>query len=415
MRFKILKNYIRKIIKFSIFLSLYPIIFFMDKFKKYKFIKLAEIEAGRIGATTNMVDGYFAAKDFSNYLKKYTIIFYFNNPQVNSQVTKMIKRVLPVSSLTVFFTLLHKALVFWKKNDHILDLREYSLRTILIQRKYPELIYQKSNLNFTKQEKEKGLEFLKKIGVDSKDEWICIHNRDSSFLKKNFKDIDLSYHNYRDFSVNSLQSASEFFASKGYFVFRMGQLQKEKFVTNNSRIIDYASSSYKNDFLDIYLLANSKFYFGADSGLASVSFGFMKPCYGVNYDSTDLYAGRWHHPWLFTFKRVKNLDNGNMLTLQEIISRDFSIQSPHLFYQKNNVTYINNTEDEIKSLAVEVDKDINGQSVQDPEDKKIQDEFWKIYSTCVKKKDKSKIKQHGTMIKPMISPSFLRSNIDLLN
>ena len=85
------------------------------------------------------------------------------------------------------------------------------------------------------------------------------------------------------------------------------------------------------------------------------------------------------------------------------------------FFKKHNVIPINNSSEEIKSLAVEIDKEKSGITVLDDEDARMQKEFWKIYSTCVNKKKSSEINHYNPTITPRISPSFLRKNIDLLN
>ena len=372
----------------------------------YKFIKLAEIDAARMGNTTQYIEGYLVSKNFFDELKNCKIIFYFDLPIVNRQVIKMVKRVIPVNSYSIFFIFLKKALLFWKKNDHILELEKFSLQFLFNKSSCSKFNYNKPNLYFTEDEKKKGFELVKQLGIKSGDKWICIHNRDSLFLNKFFPHHDWSYHNYRDFSVNSLKSASEFFASKGYFVIRVGSFQKEKFVMKNPKIIDYANSNLRDDFLDIYLLANSEFYFGSSSGPMNVSFTFKKPCYGINYTLTDF--TRSHAPWPFIFKRIKRLDDEKLLTLKEIFDSKFAnVLRPNLF-KDYNMTPIDNSIDEIKSLAVEVVKEMNGEPIEDDEDTKIQKKFWKIYCSCVKKKE------FGS-IKPKISPSFLRNNLDLLN
>ena len=71
-----------------------------------------------------------------------------------------------------------------------------------------------------------------------------------------------SYHSYRNFSVESLKLAAEFFADKGYFVLRMGKVVEEKLHSNNKKIIDYANTNLRSDFADMYLLANCEAYFG---------------------------------------------------------------------------------------------------------------------------------------------------------
>ena len=62
-----LKFYFINVFKYLIYLSFYPLVFFIDKIKKYKFIKLAEIYSGRIGNTLRVVEGYLVAKNFYQY------------------------------------------------------------------------------------------------------------------------------------------------------------------------------------------------------------------------------------------------------------------------------------------------------------------------------------------------------------
>ena len=60
----------------------------MDKIKKYKFIKLAEIDASRMGTASQTVEGYLIVKNIFDELKNCKIIFFFSFPIVNHQVTK---------------------------------------------------------------------------------------------------------------------------------------------------------------------------------------------------------------------------------------------------------------------------------------------------------------------------------------
>ena len=75
--------------------------------------------------------------------------------------------------------------------------------------------------------------------------------------------------------------------------------------------------------------------------------------------------------------------------------------------KKNNRMLVNNSSEEIKSFAVEIDREINGLQIEDKEDIRMQKEFWKIYYTYV---DKRKVEKKQTKI----SPSFLHNNLDLL-
>ena len=151
------------------------------------------------------------------------------------------------------------------------------------KKKYPELLPLKPSIYFAKDEIDKGSKLIAQFGLTNQDKWICIHNRDSSYLNKTFPKNDWSYHLYRNFSVQSFTSAANFFVSKGYYVLRMGSVVDEKFITNNDKIIDYANSKFRSDFLDVYLLANCNFFFGSDSGVGIIPLTFQKPCYGINH------------------------------------------------------------------------------------------------------------------------------------
>lgn len=411
--FKLLKFCTRKILKYFLFFLAYPIVFFIEKIKKFKFIKLWEIDNSRIGSTTYLVEGYLAAKNFSDELKNCKIVPFSSFFVCNYQIKKMINRILPLSNFFFILIFLKKALLFWNKNDHVLDTSKFSLEVLLTDRNFN---YNKPNLFFTEKEKMKGKDLIKKFGLKDGDKWICIHNRDSEYLKKTQHIRDWSYHDYRDFSINSLKSASEFFADRGYYVFRMGRYQKEKFNSENSKIIDYANSKLQSDFLDIYLLANSNFYFGSDSGIKSITLTFMRPCYGINWMPTLLYSdpglfinsNNHLHPWLFIFKRFKCVKTGKKLPLKEILNNEFAFSANSKTFKKNDLCLINNSSEEIKSLAIEVTKEINGERIESTEDIKIQNEFWKLY---FKYAGIEKIKN----IVPRISPTFLRQNLDLLN
>ena len=63
---------------------------------------------------------------------------------------------------------------------------------------------------------------------------------------------------------------------------------------------------------------------------------------------------------------------------------------------------------DIKSLAIEVEKERMGQKIEDKEDIIIQNKFWNIFYNYFNKEKMGSIQ-------PKISPSFLRNNLDLLN
>ena len=66
----------------------------------------------------------------------------------------------------------------------------------------------KPQLNLSIKDIGRENKFLNDLNLEKK-KWICIHNRDSNYLKiltnhENFKNINFAYHNYRDSDVNNL-------------------------------------------------------------------------------------------------------------------------------------------------------------------------------------------------------------------
>ncbi len=400
----------KKNIKFIIFIILYPLIFIVEKINKYFSIKFTEIDATRIGHFITITEGYFIAKKNFNELKNNKLIFYFRYPISNHQIEKMVRRLIPINIFSPFISFYEKLSTISKNNSSILYLANYSTMRLCYNNKYPALLPLKPSIYFTKDEIDKGSKLIEQFGLTNQDKWICIHNRDSSYLKNTIPSGDWSTHHHRNFSVQSLSSAANFFVSKGYHVLRMGSVVDEKFITNNDKIIDYANSKFRSDFLDVYLLANCKFFFGSDSGVGIIPLTFQKPCYGINHFYKLSHRSRWLHPWSFTFKRVKSLDTGKLLSLKETmnITSNFSTIFSMNFFIKNKLELLDNSEEEIKSFAIEIDKEMSRNYLENKEDTKIQEEFWKIYFQYINKNEISK-----TL--PRISPSFLRSNLDLLN
>ena len=126
----------------------------------------------------------------------------------------------------------------------------------------------------------------------------------------------------------------------------------------------------------MYLLTNCKAYLGSDSGTSQVPYIFKKPFYFVNFSSTLIHVLTDYCPFLFIFKRIKNLKNNQMLTLRDILKSNFAYTSSTYDFEKNNLEPIDNSSDDIKSLALEIEREFRNQTYMDKEDFKLQKEFW---------------------------------------
>jgi len=196
-----------------------------------------------------------------------------------------------------------------------------------------------------------GDELVKKLGIIKHNKWICISNRDSKYLEKRFKNINSSYHNYRDFSITSMKKAIEYFISKNYYVVRIGSLMREKLNFEHEMFIDYPFSKFQSDFLDIYLSSKCCFYFGSGAGISNIPRLFRRPMFMIN--QVPFKGVFLHKNKLQIFKKLRDKNSKKILSINDILEKElFAIPSSFEF-KKKNVELINNTEDEILTFAKE--------------------------------------------------------------
>ena len=80
---------IKKIIKFSIYLLLSPVVYFICLIKPIKFIRFCEIFSGRFGEFISQVEGFFYNKDKYKELSDSKIIFFYGPSISNHQIKIM--------------------------------------------------------------------------------------------------------------------------------------------------------------------------------------------------------------------------------------------------------------------------------------------------------------------------------------
>ena len=172
------------------------------------------------------------------------------------------------------------------------------------------------------------------------------------FKKVLNKNLDLSYHSYRNSNIDDYIDTVKELNHRGYKVIRMGNIVEKKMNYINENFIEYASWDKKNDFADIWLMANCYFCITTISGLDEVCVAFRKPIVQVNF--LPLEALRPFAKSVSIFKKLK-FKNGNFLSLKEISELELTHQWKAKEFEQKNVDIINNTPSEIKEAATEMD------------------------------------------------------------
>jgi putative glycosyltransferase (TIGR04372 family) len=359
-------------------------------------IRFGRLRSYRIGHFSANTEYYLCNKELSVHKRTFDL-FYCIPPVCNIQLKKMYGRIINISRFNALLYRCNRMLPGYK--DHEVPLGEWRDVNNLLERTKP-------HISFTNEEERRGRDALCGIGLSDSADFILFHARDSeyldSFLTKRPRN-HWRYHDYRDSNINNYLAAAEALAERGYYAFRMGAIVKGALDTANPKIVDYAIK-YRTDFLDIYLLNKCKFFLGAFSGITNSAYDlFRKPIACVNTTHIE-HMWTWHPNVLHIPKKHWLRDEHRFMTFHEIFESGVGRYMYARQYEEDGIELIENTPEEIESLAIEMDERLKGTWHTTYEDEELQKRFWDVFP---------KSELHGE-IKSRIGSEFLRENRDML-
>ena len=248
------------------------------------------------------------------------------------------------------------------------------------------LIQHSPCLTFNPDEIELGSKFLKSLGLEDGQKFVCLHVRDSSYLAKSWnqfgysKSHDWSHHDYRNSDISTYVAAADALAEMGYTVFRMGAIAEKPLNSKHPRVIDYATNGMRTEFLDIYLGAHCTFCVSTGSGWDSIPQIFRRPSLYVNllpiFPHDCVVRDLVIHPKIIQDK-VTKIDLG----LAEIVKRDIQTKHETHYYASAGVDYREMNSQELVEAVTEMAQRVEGTFVESPEQKKMQAKLKYIFST----------------------------------
>jgi len=388
------KDFIFKIL--VLFLRI--IIFSISKIIIFKF---ARLETSRLGGLMRTIDIFMMEEKITNSSTKKIYIYFRELPICNFLLKDLIeKEIKKLNKHTYFFneSKFSKYLFsgffrfpFGKKNFEKKISDTSFVENEQIYRFFNYNYIKKPQLNLNAKELEKGNQFLYNLNLREKKQWICIHNRDSNYLKglskhENFQHFNFEYQNYRDSDVNNLIGSTKLLLEKNFYVFRMGRIQSNKMDFKHSNFIDYAFTDNKSDFNDIFLLSNCAAYLGSDSGIGDIPFVSGKPRFLMNYSLTlllhlhhegDKMSRKNNYP--FIFKHLYDEKTQKKLSLKKILNKGLLGVAKSNDFKKARVLTIENSEEEILDITAEMTNYLENKKINTQEDFEIQKKFWDIY------------------------------------
>ena len=374
--------------------------------RPFVLIRFGRISAYIFGTFVFDIEFYLREKDFSG-TKSFDLFFYdykhrgFENP-TNIQWDIMVRRKLKIYP---FVSLLHRAnMMIPGRDQHIVKLALDQYRS-----RDPKGILSKTHpkIGFSQKEILRGNEFLREIGLDVGDRFVCLNVRDSAYKNRYQSWKDWSYHNHRDSEISTYEMCVEYLADRGYWIFRMGKAVDGPFNVKHPNIIDYANTSFRSDFLDIWLSANCFFLISTDSGLDNVAKVFNRPILFVNSIGPITLMMTWIHSMTYP-KRLEWRKTGELLSLTDQLEHSYS---KHQEFDNLGIEIKDLSSKEITEAVIEMEKRLMNEWVDDDEDNYLQGLFWEQFTSWPKFNE-----YHGWIHpKAKFSSSFLKNNPEFLN
>ncbi|MFA4849316.1 MAG: TIGR04372 family glycosyltransferase [Methanoregula sp.] len=338
-------------------------------------IRIRCLYSERIGHFAANTEIYLCEKDRGINIpnQRFVDIWYYNSCECNMQLKKMWNRILKIwpSRLSLLIVLINSHLpdgelftIPWRGNQ------DRDVNNVL------EFV--PPHLSFTQDEEEFGRITLDSMGLSSHDLFVCFIGRDPNYLKLINSNLDTSYHDYRNIDINNYIPAAEEMVNRGYYAIRMGLEVANALASNNPGIIDYATNGQRSDFMDIYLGAKCHFFISVGTGVDNIAGIFRRPILFVNYAPLE-YVPSWDKNNIFIPKKHWLDKEQRLMSFREIIESGAGRFLCTNQYLEMGITLIENTPEEIREVAIEMEERLKGIWVTTEEDEELQRRFWSLY------------------------------------
>lgn len=159
---------------------------------------------------------------------------------------------------------------------------------------------------------ERGFQWLKEMGMSENDWFVALHVRGEGYHRER----QGSMQSHRNSAIEDYEEAIRLILDQGGWVIRMGDPSMPK-IKPMKRVIDYAHSPLRFQWLDIFLAAKARFFIGTTSGLTNAVMSLGTKCLLVNCISN--YYQLWDQNVRFTLKPLWSERENRLLNLSEIL------------------------------------------------------------------------------------------------
>ena len=265
------------------------------------------------------------------------------------------------------------------ENDHVLD-------------------HCDSNLKFTSSEIEMGEKYLRHVGIEAHTPYICLVVREAAWAPPTTGPA--SSGTLRSRSFEDFLLAAEALADLGVAVIKLGAAGT--FKTAGTKIIDYANSKDKSEFLDVYLPAHAKCVVSTMSGPDAVALVGRVPVLYVDIAQYSLcFAGTRLVTWVPA--RLISKKSGRAMSLSETFESGAGRFLGSSAFEQAGIKIVQSSPEQIRDYCLDFYKSL---SAPKSDAEQMQSFYREKFHTLLSKNSVAKLAPFNSSLSPLFLEKY---------
>jgi putative glycosyltransferase (TIGR04372 family) len=215
-------------------------------------------------------------------------------------------------------------------------------------------------LTLTHEHRERGRAELARVGVPEDAWFVTLHVREAG------------YHDLRNADIATYDRAIAAVAERGGWVIRMGDPSMSRLAAH-PRVVDYAHSDAKSDWMDVFLWADCRFMIGTQSGPFQVPGAFGVPVVQTNWCPAA--TRYWFSDDLVIPKLYRHEGEGRLLRHSEWVAPPVGFCHLSDYLASRGIRAVDNTPEELELIVVEMLDRLDGTLTYTDEDETLRRRF----------------------------------------
>ena len=208
---------------------------------------------------------------------------------------------------------------------------------------------------------------LRVLGIPEGAWFVCVHSREGGYVP-----ADEWANSFRNTNITDYTEAMRAIVARGGWCVRVGDPTMRP-LDPMPGVVDYARSSSKSDWMDLFLCARCRFFLGNTSGLFGLAGIFGKPSALANM--TPLGCVYAQFPGDISIPKLLIDTQGRMLPLPDAFADEASELRLTPEFVERGLRQVDNTPQEIAELAIEMMDRLDGHVEDEPDDADLQARF----------------------------------------